>query len=68
MPNEERTAGEGARDRGIVVTAADLAAERAAGQAFLETTAYVGEIPMGPDGLAIVTADPDDPDDDYDED
>ncbi len=67
MPNEERNGHEDV-DRGIVVTAADLAAERAAGQVFRETTAYVGAVPLGPDGLAVVTPDPDDPDDDFDED
>ncbi len=66
MPNQERASNDtNAADRGIIVTAADIAAERAAGQAWLETTAYVGEVPLGPDGLAIVTPDPDDPDDDY---
>ena len=52
-------------DRGIVVTTESLARQAAAFQTWLETTAFIGEVPRGPDGLAIVTPDPDDPDDDY---
>jgi len=68
MPTEDSTASDPVNDRVIVVTTADLARQDAAFQTFLETTAYVGEVPLGPDGLALVTADPDDPDDDFDED
>jgi len=52
-------------DRGILVSTELRAREIAAGREWIATTGFDADPERGPDGLAIVTHDPDDPDDDY---